>query len=454
MALTQSYCDFATGNDYKGATFTDGAYTSATKTLVKANAFTASKVNHWLWLESNDGGSIVAGYYRIATWTDASTVILATDAGAGVDDDAAKCTQHDGTTTKPWRSVQGALDLTTRDSTNGDQINVKAGTAQVLAASVSAATYGTPTTAAPLVLRGYTSSADDGGEAEINTVTFQLFAATVPVATGLIDLYIYGTFTTGAIVVLGAGALVWRCRIVFTLSSGYGGALAVGTNSTVAGSFLRNVNGSGAAQCISVGVGCKVVGCYIVTDSVTYGIYSNAVGCVFINNVVVQNNNTGNRGAIFAANNTVAIGNTIYSSGASPAAGINFGSFGGDERSVILNNIVEGYSGVGGRGIYAGVTPEFPNIVFGNAVYNCTTAYDIGQAIADNNDTLNASPFVNAANGDFDINGTVSGVTEDGWPSAFLGLASTSPKPDKGAVQAGAGSGGGVIRRVMRLLGG
>lgn len=159
-------------------------------------------------------------------------------------------------------------------------------------------------------------------------------------------------------------------------------------------------------------------------------------------------------GGIFAANNTVAIGNTIYSSGASTAAGINFGSFGGDERSVILNNIVEGYSGVGGKGIYAGVTPEFPNIVFGNAVYNCTTAYDIGQAIADNNDTLNASPFVNAANGDFDINGTVSGVTEDGWPSAFLGLASTTPKMDKGAVQAGAGSGGGVIRRVMRLLGG
>lgn len=452
MALTQSYCDFATGNDYKGATFTDGAYTSATKTLVKANAFTASKVNHWLWLESNDGGSIVAGYYRIATWIDASTVILATDAGAGVDDDAAKCTQHDGTTSLPWRSVQGALDLTTRDATNGDQINIKAGTAQTLAAALTVATYGTPTTAAPLVLRGYTAAADDGGEAEINTVTFQLFAATVPVATGLIDLYIYGTFTTGALVVLGVGALVYRCRIVFTFSSGYGGALKVGTNSTIAGSFLRNVTSSGTAQCVEMGATSKIIGCYVVTENITYGVYTNAAGCAFVNNIIVQNSTA--RGAIFTANNAVIVGNTIYSSGANTNYGIQFGSFGGDERSVVVNNIVQGYSGAGGIGIYAGTTPEFPNIVFGNAVYNCTTAYSIGGAIADNNDTLAASPFVDAANGDFDINGTVAGVTEDGWPASFIELASTAPKMDKGAVQAGAGSGGGAIRRVMRLLGG
>ena len=143
-APTHTYCDYATGNDYKGASFTDGAYTSATKTLVKNGAFTASKINHWLYLESNDGGSIVAGYYKIATVSSADAVILATDAGAGVDDDAAKCTQHDGTTSKPWRSIQGALDLITRDATNGDQINIKAGTEQVLAASLVLTRYGAP----------------------------------------------------------------------------------------------------------------------------------------------------------------------------------------------------------------------------------------------------------------------------------------------------------------------
>jgi hypothetical protein len=104
-APTNTYCDYGAGTDYKGPTFKDGAYTSATKTLVKGSAFAATKVNHWLYLESNHGGSIVAGYYKVATVTDANTVVLATDAGASVDDDAAKCTQHDGTTTLPWRSV-------------------------------------------------------------------------------------------------------------------------------------------------------------------------------------------------------------------------------------------------------------------------------------------------------------------------------------------------------------
>jgi hypothetical protein len=47
---------------------------------------------------------------------------------------------------------------------------------------------------------------------------------------------------------------------------------------------------------------------------------------------------------------------------------------------------------------------------------------------------------VDAANGDFDINGTVAGVTEDAWPSSFPTLTNTTPKADKGAVQAGAGA--------------
>ena len=37
-----------------------------------------------------------------------------------------------GTVGSPWASVQHALDNITRDATNGDQINIKAGTADVL----------------------------------------------------------------------------------------------------------------------------------------------------------------------------------------------------------------------------------------------------------------------------------------------------------------------------------
>lgn len=68
-----------------------------------------------------------------------------------------------GTIGDPFGDLQYALDTVTRDGTNGDRFNVKAGTAEVLTAALSLATYGTPTEAAPLVIQGYTSAA--GGDA-------------------------------------------------------------------------------------------------------------------------------------------------------------------------------------------------------------------------------------------------------------------------------------------------
>ena len=177
----------------------------------------------WLALSSNDGGSIVTGYYKIATWTDASTVILATDAGAGVDDDAAKCTQHDGTTTLPYCTIQGALDLITRNATDGDQINIKAGTAQVRAAALTCATYGTPGYITPLVLRGYTATANDGGIGEIDGGGFAMFAAAYDY-TFLIDLKCH-TFGDNAGITLGLNCRVLHCDIGKGASSPSGKAL-------------------------------------------------------------------------------------------------------------------------------------------------------------------------------------------------------------------------------------
>ena len=68
-----------------------------------------------------------------------------------------------GTVGSPWASVQHALDNITRDATNGDQINIKAGTADVLSSPLTLATYGTTSATAPLSFRGYTSAAEDGG---------------------------------------------------------------------------------------------------------------------------------------------------------------------------------------------------------------------------------------------------------------------------------------------------
>lgn len=430
MALTQSYCDYAAGNDYKGASFTDGAYTSATKTLVKANAFAASKVNHWLALSSNDGGSIVTGYYKIATWTDASTVILATDAGAGVDDDAAKCTQHDGTTSLPYRSVQGALDLITRNATDGDQINIKAGTAEVLAAALTLATYGTPTGAARLVLRGYTSAANDGGRGAINLAGFTFIAPNTLDFISIIDLDFSGG---GAIpqIYLDDWCTIVNCK--FT-----------GTGMTASTTFFH------------VDANCRVQGCEFVlpptgstvrvgTASIIYGCYSrtniNLVSALAIGNIV-NLAQTGLNGITIGGQPGSIVGNTIYNSTAGTVSGI---AMGGQLGALAVNNIIVGFSGVGGIGISNSVPTD---VVGYNAFYNCTTPKSFtGPVVVDlgNDVTLAADPFTDAASGDFSLTTAAKAALRGvGWPAAYLGAhANTDGHITIGAIQYGEAEAGG-----------
>lgn len=73
-----------------------------------------------------------------------------------------------GTIGDPYGDLQYALDTVTRDATNGNRINIKAGTSEILAAQLSIATYGNPTQDAPLHFRGYTSASGDGGMGAIS----------------------------------------------------------------------------------------------------------------------------------------------------------------------------------------------------------------------------------------------------------------------------------------------
>ncbi len=73
-----------------------------------------------------------------------------------------------GTVGDPYGDLQYALDTMTRDSTDGDQINIKAGTAEVLTGSLDFTTYGTPSSTAALSFSGYTSSENDGGIGSID----------------------------------------------------------------------------------------------------------------------------------------------------------------------------------------------------------------------------------------------------------------------------------------------
>ena len=430
-ALTNYYVNWSTGNDYKGASFTDGAYTSLTKTLVKANAFTASKVNHWLYLESNDGGSIVAGYYRIATWTDASTVILATDAGAGVDDDAAKCTQAAGTTALPWRSVQGALDLVTRDATNGDQINIADAAVQVNAAALTLATYGTPTEAAPLAFRGYTSSANDGGMGEIDCGGVTLWAAATYSHVLLAWLEIHSGGNNHLIGINSGVQWLVHCEL-------HKGA------SSPSSKFLLNMSaGNAVIDCYIHDAGTTggaIVGASLADSNYIYNCPTGIQNVTMVRNNIVHNCDT--VGIRVGADGQTIVNNSVYTSNASTGSGIDNTS--GATAHLVANNIVEGYSGAGGDSIL--LTPD-TRVAGYNAWYNCTAAPAYGDLHIPigGDQALAASPFTNPATGDFSVGTNVKALA---FPGAWFGPAGTTNYLDIGAVQRQepAGSSGGLIR--------
>jgi hypothetical protein len=432
-APTSTYVNYATGtghgNDYKGATFTNGAYTSATKTLTKASAFAASQVNHWLYLESNDGGSIVAGFYKIADITGApNAVILATDAGAGVDDDAAKCTQHDGTTTLPWRSVQGALDLITRDATNGDQVNVKAGTAQVNQAALTLARYGAPAAGVPLVIRGYTTAANDGGVGEIDCNGAKLFAVATLTYTGLVHLAIHNFGNNTGIDYSasgGTGTYMYSCEVHKGASTPTSKRLIYYCQRVV-GCYIHD------AGTTSTGIDGASIASYNYVFNCPTGIVLEIASVV--GNLIVGSTVTG----ISATSPHAIMRNSIYCSTAATGKGIyTSGTYAG----IIVNNIVEGYSGAGGIGI--NVAGDV-HVIGYNAFFNNTTPQTNVNVYTDltaNDVTLASSAFVDAANGNFALSTAVAGAIDGAFPGALPGLATTVDHGDIGAVQNGAGSG-------------
>lgn len=341
-----------------------------------------------------------------------------------------------GTIGDPFGDLQYALNNTTKGA-GGDVFHIKAGTDEVLAASLTFATYGVPTYDKPVLFRGYTSSAGDGGIGGISGAgTYTMLAATNYAYTSWMDMHLHNTGSAD-IITPSLGSYFIRCEL--NNSTGHG--INSGSNSRVVavGCYFHDIGAATKYQWVG-SVGTMAYGCYCVKGA------NSPVGLLrvnfAINNIVVTSG--GVHGIYTIGAGALVAGNTIYST-TGTASGIYFN----DTNNLAVNNIIQGFSGAGGDAVmktYAG------DVAIANAIYNNTNGLVVAHLI--DNDTLGSAPFVDAANGDFDINGTVSGVTEDGWPQSWPGLTtSTAPKPDKGAVQAGAGSGGaGIYTRVARMI--
>jgi len=117
---------------------------------------------------------------------------------------------------------------------------------------------------------------------------------------------------------------------------------------------------------------------------------------------------------------------------------------------VCVNNLVEGFSGVGGDGIRL---RSWDAITYGNnAAYNNTTNYDItSDKVLDlgDNEALSATPYTNASSNDFTPVDT-GNVLGGSYPTSLIGFAHTQSR-DKGAIQKSASGGGGGGSRRSRI---
>jgi hypothetical protein len=304
-----------------------------------------------------------------------------------------------GTIGDPYGDIEYAIEQTTFDTTNGTRVNVKAGTAEVLAAQLDTALSDTVTAPAwapannkVAWFEGYTAAAGDGGVASIDCNASQ-FISTAKTGFVFKNLSLTNVAGVNAIKVV---TYLWVTDCYIDCNNAV-------TNEVISSNVFRgycsnlyidNFNGT-----IGINVAGPVSNCYIYcSGGVAYAIQPSGNSHPVENNIIVMDSTGIGINEVYGAR---IVHNSIYHTNAGTGTGI-LGSIYGE----VANNLVEGFSGVGGEGIAlvsAGVTVPIGNYS-GNAVYNCTTPYDFSTRLAvleQDNEILTASPFNDAANGDF-----------------------------------------------------
>ena len=295
-----------------------------------------------------------------------------------------------------WATVQHALDTLTQGG-NGDQINVKAGTADVLTGALDLTTYGNPTNTKPLIIRGYTSTANDGGKGELDgDGSYSIWNQSKKSYINFADMKL-GNCGANDVLNFPSGTsynTVSGCEI-HTCTGTYG--IYMHFRGMVDQCHIHNISGYGVWL---HGSDTRVTRCYFKngTNDFDWAIRAGTGSAVRRNIISIDGASNG----IDLGVGLVCIeGNSILSNGGT-GIGINGGWV---ERlaAEVVNNLVEGFSGVGGKGI--GIEDlNVPMFCYrANSVYNCTTNFeDGGYSIHDSdNESLGASPFAKSGSDTF-----------------------------------------------------
>jgi len=296
-----------------------------------------------------------------------------------------------GTIGDPYGDLQWALNVVgRRDATHGNQINIKAGDAEVLTGALDFTEWGAPTAISPTVFRGYQTTKNDGlAKAIINGGGGQCVSST----TGHLHFrdIEFRNGGSATLVAMPLSSSLINCKISDTSGTG----VACATNDLyIVGNEITDCDvgiavTGGRAVCQSNYL--KAGGIRNFTIAIRH-----AVGafCVYERNIISVG--TSGNGISLENSRSRLNGNSILAAG-STGSGVDFTAATRGAEATIINNVVEGFSGEGGSGFNFLTATSVPLRYAGNAAYGNDEDYrnpgDIGIADDTDNEVLDDSPF-------------------------------------------------------------
>lgn len=278
-----------------------------------------------------------------------------------------------------WQTVQKALDSITKNTTDGDRINVKDTADDVLSAQLSFTAIGGYSLTYGLLIEGYTSTAGDGGVGGISGGGTTGIITSTRSYIGFRNMHLHNT-GANAILSISRGT-VEGCE--FDNSSYTSNVVQVSEGSCV-NCYFHNTDGE--ALRIINGAAC---GNYF-KQGATYNFDSAilAAGNSFVLRNIISVDGASN--GISTETNPCTIANNSILSASGSGNGISITT--NNYASSYVNNLIEGFS--------AGITKSSRDMVMcsSNTAFNCTTAFDFGGEflISLDNAVAGSTPFKKA----------------------------------------------------------
>jgi len=354
-----------------------------------------------------------------------------------------------GTSGDPYGDVQYALNQVTRDSTNGDRFNIKQGTDEILGSTLSFAIFGsTFTDTAPLIFRGYSSTAGDTGIGGItgNAGNFSIVSLGTTDFIYFVNLHLHNTGSATVITVDD------DCRFInCEINNSTGGGISCDNRVVAANNHIHDIAGLG----ITFTYGTVIYNTFENggTNKFTIACDHESTTPAFIAFNVFDLDSTSD--GIKGSSHAVILNNSLYGGGSGTGEAIgNHGS--SSSMAIVMNNVIQGFNGAGGDAIELGASAQISLYGYNSSRTNAnefTLTGDVLEDLSANDDTgLGSDIFTNAGSDDFSVN-DVGNVKAGAFVTSFGGFSQTNYL-DRGAVQRIEGAGGGGIITHPGMTGG